>query len=118
MLPQRIVAFGGSNLFGFFDPQGGGFIGRLKTYHESKNLDNMVFNLGISGETSTGMLKRLLPEAIVRKPDLIIVATGVNDARRLGSKTEKITTLLAHFKKNVQKIINQAKSLSDVIFLS
>ena len=118
MIPQRIVAFGGSNLFGLIDPKGGGFIGRLKTYHEGQDVHNMVFNLGISGETTTDILKRLLPEAAIRKPDLIIIAIGLNDTKRIGGKTGEITTPKEQFEDNIKMLIKQAQSLSRVILLS
>lgn len=118
MLPKRIVAFGSSSLYGRVDPEGGGYIGRLRRWHESEDIHNAVFNLGISGDTTTGILKRLVSEASVRRPNLILITTGLNDTRRVGSKNASITTPVKQFKKNVEELITQARSLAKVIFIS
>lgn len=118
MLTQKIVAIGASTVFGRVDPKGGGYIGRLKTWHESNALKNAVFNLGIGGDTSTEVLKRLMSEVSIRQPDLIIVSLGLNDTARKDSKTNPSQTSLEQFKKNAKKIFSQAQSLAPVVFVS
>jgi lysophospholipase L1-like esterase len=118
MIPSSIVAFGGSNLFGLVDPEGGGYIGRLKVWHEKKDINNRVFNLGISGDTTAGILKRLIPEASIRKPDIILITTGLNDTIRAVNKTAPTRTPLSKFRENISDLINQAKAIADVAFIS
>ena len=118
MLPQRIVAIGSSSLFGLVDPQGGGYIGRLKTWHENQNINNKVYNLGISGDTTTGMLKRFPPEVSIRKPNLILITSGLNDTRKIGGKSKPPTTPVEQFKKNIETLIKKGKTLTDVVFIS
>lgn len=118
MLPHKVVAIGSSSLAGVGDPKGSGFIGRLKNWHESNDFRNILYNLGISGDTTTGMLKRLLPEASLRKPELIIIASGLNDTKRVGKIDAPVTTLEEIFKSNITRLITQAKSLCDVVFIS
>src|ERR1035437_1432976 len=118
MIPNSIVAFGGSNLFGLIDPEGGGYIGRLKVWHEKKDINNRVFNLGISGDTTAGILKRLIPEASIRKPDIILITTGLNDIIRAANKTTPTKTPLSKFRENIRDLINQAKTIADVVFIS
>lgn len=118
MLPKKIIAIGASIVFGRVDPQYGGFTGRLKTWHEKKFTPNAVFNLGISSETSTMLLKRLYPEASARNPDLIIVSVGLNDTKREGSLGGAQTAPIKQFEKNIQEIIRQSRKLCDVMFVS
>lgn len=118
MLPQRIVAIGASTVFGRVDPEGGGFIGRLKTWHESNHRKNCIFNLGISSETSTDFLKRLLPECTPRKPDLILLSAASNDARHVESKDAPCETPILKYEENISELIRQGKTLAPVIVLT
>ncbi len=117
MLPPCIVAIGASTFFGRVDPQGGGFIGRLKTWHESNHRKNRVYNLGISSETSTDLLKRLISECTPRKPDLIILGASSNDARRVGSKEAPCETPLDQYADNLRKLIQQATLFCPVLVM-
>lgn len=119
MLPKKIVAIGASNTFGRVDPKHGGFIGRLKSWHETQNqLEHRIYNLGISGQTSGEVLNRLTAEASIRNPDLIIVSIGLNDIRRNDSKTNPVQTPLPEFKQHIEKIVTDAQMICDVLFVS
>ncbi len=118
MLPKRIVAIGASDFFGIGDPEEGGFIGRFKTWHETQNKDHVVYNLGIRGETTTQMLKRLTSESVPRKPDLLILTAGSNDIRRIGSKNAPVKTPINKFRENIREMIHQGTKMADVIFIS
>ena len=72
MLPSRIVAFGSSTVQGIGDPEGGGFVGRLRSWHEQYWEGNVTFNLGLAGDQTTKMLGRFNLEVPIRRPDLII----------------------------------------------
>ena len=118
MIPKRIVAIGSSSLYGMVDPDGQGYIGRLRKWLENQNEDYDVFNLGIGGDTTTGMLKRLRSEATIRKPDLILLTSGLNDTRRTGSRKAPATTSIKMFRENIQNLISTARRLCDVVFIS
>ena len=112
MIPKTIVAIGASSVFGKIDPEGG-FIGRFKTWHEFIDLEeNSVYNLGIPGDTTTGMIKRASLEIAIREPDLVIFSLGSNDTARNGSKDGKITTNINGFKKNVKELIYISNKLA------
>lgn len=118
MLPHKIVAFGSSSLAGVGDPENGGFMRRLKKWHEANDFRNLLYNLGISGDTTTQMVKRIKEEAILRKPGLIIIASGLNDTRRVGSKDAPKATSITDFKKNINELIKVGKNICDVVFIS
>lgn len=118
MVPNKIATFGGSSVAGVGDPEDSGFIGRLKKWHESQNFNNLLYNLGISGDTTTGMVQRLQSEASIRDPQLVIITTGLNDIYRKGNSKAPTKISPNDFQKNIKMLIKQGKSLSNVIFLS
>ncbi len=117
MIPNRVVAIGSSSLFGVGDSDGGGFIGRLKKWHEGIDIRNSVYNLGIPGDTTTGMLKRF-SEVSIRKPNLILISSGLNDTRRIGKKNAPNTTPLPAFRNNIKALISEAREIADLVFIS
>jgi lysophospholipase L1-like esterase len=118
MIPQRIIVIGASSVYGRVDLNSGGWVGRLRKWHESKAPRNAVFNLGIGGDTTVDFLKRLKPESQARRPDLIIISIGLNDARRIGSSAGPNNTPKLKFQQNVRKIIETAKSITPkVVFV-
>ena len=99
------------------DPEGGGFIGRLKTWHESQHPKNRLYNLGIPGDSSTKILGRLKAEASIRKPDLILVQCGKNDAKRMERENASPVTSFEDYQNNVRSIIEEARTLSDIAWI-
>jgi lysophospholipase L1-like esterase len=93
MIPRRIGALGGSNVHGQGDPQGGGFIGRLRAWHEARDPANRLFNLGVGGDRVREMAKRAFLETEARRLELILLYPGFNDIRRLGSPGARRTDL-------------------------
>jgi lysophospholipase L1-like esterase len=82
-----------------------------------------LYNLGISGasvgETTESLLKRIVDEATVREPDLILLTSGINDIRRFASKEAPSVTSPEAFEKNIHAMIEKARSVAkDVIFIS
>ena len=114
---MRILIFGDSITQGFNDPQGG-WVEHLKREYMRQNLEESgeleIFNLGISGDTSAEILKRIETETMVRRwpndPIMTILAIGVNDsADKLGKRLVPID----EYQANVKKILILMKRLSD-----
>jgi lysophospholipase L1-like esterase len=118
MFPKRIIVIGASSAEGQYDPEHGGWAGLLYRWHEGANQRHHVYNLGISGDNSSGMAQRLTAECKIRKPHLIICQVGANDSMREGSETNPTATSLEAFEQNIRTIIAEAKSLADVMFIS
>lgn len=86
---MRIYIFGDSIAQGYFDSRGG-WANRITIYYQLEALKNLssewveVFNLGISGDTTEGVLRRLRPEVEARRlseaEECIVLAVGINDA--------------------------------------
>ena len=115
---KRIVVIGASSCLGQVDPEFGGWAGRLRQWFERQNANSILYNLGISANSSTEVVQRLLSEATLRKPDLIIVQIGINDTWRDENIKSPTKTPLGQFRENIIEIINDAKSLGDVLVVS
>lgn len=116
--PQKIAALGASDFFGMGDPEEGGYIGRFKKWYEMMDDHHFVYNLGIRAETSEQILKRLVPEAAPRKPDLLLLTGGSNDTRRVGSKDNPVLISIEDYKENIIKLIECGQALAQIIFIS
>ncbi len=115
---KRIVVIGASSCLGQGDPELGGWAGRLRQWFERQNADNLLYNLGVSADTSTGVAQRLLTEATPRKPGLTIVQIGINDTWRDDSPQSSTETPPDQFRENFIKIIDVARSLGEVLVVS
>jgi lysophospholipase L1-like esterase len=121
---MRVLVFGDSITYGAWDTQAG-WVERIKrTAHEqtvqSEGKNKVqVINLGIGGDTSTKILKRMPTEIEARYsaswPFVFVITFGANDERSIGGKIE---TPIDQFEANVRDIITLAKRHSDkILFL-
>ncbi len=101
----------------------GGWADRLRSFCMEKELENpefdySVYNLGISGDTSEDVLKRLENEISCRiwkdEEIIIIFAIGINDSCFVKSKNIFLNTE-SNFKKNIQKLIKLSEKYSSKI---
>ncbi len=112
-----ICIFGDSITWGAWDLEKGGWVNRLWLYFGAGESEVDVYNLGISGDATSDLLKRFDCEAQARKPDVIIFDIGSNDSS--GENSEENHRLPPEqFKKNLDELINLAKKFTDkIIFL-
>jgi lysophospholipase L1-like esterase len=109
---KAITILGDSITFGR-GGQEGGWVGLLKKHFERQDFYNVVYNLGIPGDTSKSLLKRFDVECHARikyvwpgDKHILIVAIGTNDSRLWGKKVE---TQPGKFRDNIVKLINLAR---------
>lgn len=117
-LPKSVTFIGASSTEGFVDPEGGGFVGRFRSWLQSQNPKYSVYNLGIQNDTSTGILKRAIPELIPRHCQLVIVQVCTNDAAREEKIENPPKVPLVQMEDNFYTLINQLQMSSEVICLS
>lgn len=119
---MRVLVFGDSITQGFWDIDGG-WVARLRKHYDElqisdlRNLDEpSIFNLGISGGSSDGLLKRFDNEVRARdnnKQLAIIISIGVNDSHIPGKKQPYMTP--EEYKNNLKELISRAKKYSSKI---
>ncbi len=114
----RIGVFGDSIAWGYEDLSKGGWVEQvrkdfLKTYD-----DVSVYNCSVSGDTTTELVRRFRTEYDARKPEYVIFAIGVNDSSFFNKDCTKNHTAPRQFEANLNKLYNQGKKKSQIIFLS
>ncbi len=122
--PLRIVALGDSLIYGFGDPEGGGWVERLR--RQWMCLDgsgHALYNLGIRGNGVTLVSQRLEQEFRQRGelrnrlPDLIILSVGVNDSPRVGRQDGRLMTDFSDFQHQMAHLLESAQQLCPVLFV-
>lgn len=116
-MEKRISIFGDSIAWGSWDPEGGGWVTRLRRYFETnENYDVDVYNLGVAGDTTSNLLLRFNTECLARNrhPQIIVFAIGINDSRYINT-SDNPQTSVEEFQSNLVELINQAKEFSKKI---
>ena len=99
--PLRIVALGDSLTSGHRLPRTQAYPSLLEATLKEEGVSAVVINHGVSGDTSTGGVRRL-PAALDDRPDILILALGVNDGLRGVS--------VAQVRRNLETIIETAQA--------
>ncbi|MBL8026749.1 MAG: SGNH/GDSL hydrolase family protein [Fibrobacteres bacterium] len=100
--PAVIAGFGASTLQGFCDYSHGGFMTRLQLWYCNEKNKRRVFNLGIGGDTTVDMVRRIKGEIEEREPELVILLLGGNDFPRANDSKPGMRSTLAQYKKNLE----------------
>jgi lysophospholipase L1-like esterase len=122
---SHILVFGDSIAQGYWDIEGG-WAARLRKFIDAKNIESkeydcLVFNLGVSGDTTKDLLERLQFETLQRSKfkseTTFIFAIGGNDALFI-NKENILFVAAEEIENNIQKIIDLAKKFSKkIVFL-
>lgn len=122
--PLKIVALGDSLVYGFGDPEGGGWVERLRrTWMLPESAGHVLYNLGVRGDRTVQVAKRLevefrhRGELRNRVPDIIILSVGVNDSARVGRPDGKNYTNFVNFEEQLTSLLQQAQKLCPVLFV-
>lgn len=120
----NILVFGASTTHGAWDSEGGGWVGRLNRFlmeRVQRETDPYftVYNLGINGDTSRGLLQRFEREAEVRfvkaERNVVIFAIGINDAVRLDDREYQVPP--EEFGLNIKSLVGVARKFGKVILV-
>ena|SRR3990167_1349945 len=112
---MRVLVFGDSITQGFWDPEGG-WVNAIRKYYDQQNISGgdkdapTIFNLGISGDTSTDILARFENETQNRKRSgkeiAIVFSVGVNDSY---TKSGKNIMEIGQYLQNLSKLLELAR---------
>lgn len=106
---MSVCIFGDSIVWGAFDSEDSGWIARL-----NKGFKYHIYNLGISTDDTTRLLRRLKPEALARRADVILIGIGSNDSAYVGEPSNMIVPI-KRFKDNLLQLIKIAKGITDKV---
>jgi acyl-CoA thioesterase-1 len=120
---MRILVFGDSITQGYFDVEGG-WVGRLRREFDqlrengTKTYPPVVFNLGVSGDTSQEVAARIDNETRARlwpgEEMVIVLNVGVNDARIDGTRPFSTPE---QYRQNLEWAIETARKYSQKILI-
>ena len=111
---SRICIFGGSTVWGAYDPKGGGWANRLRNYYEALGKNVQVCNLGVAGNTTDDLLKRIEVEIKARVPKIIVFAIGIRDSQFVHSESNNRIPV-DKFRSNLIKLLQIAQKQTDKI---
>lgn len=121
---QRIVVIGDSVVYGYGDPEGGGWVERLRRrWLQPEAPGHAIYNLGVRGDGVERVSQRLAHEFKTRGefrnrvPDLLILSVGVNDSARVGKPSGRLLTPPDAFGAKIADLLDEAQSLCPVMFV-
>ncbi len=113
--------FGDSITYGEYDVVFGGWVDILKRYALQKynegSKELILYNLGIGGETTEGLVKRISHEMEARnsaEANIVFIGYGAND---MAVKNGTQTVEPERFKANIITAVQKAKSYAEAIYL-
>lgn len=122
--PLKLVVLGDSIVYGFGDPEGGGWVERLRRYWMwPDSPGHVIYNLGIRGDHVRQVTQRLENEFRYRGelrnrvPDVIILSLGLNDSARLGRTNGHHFTKFEVFEAELANLLDRAQLLCPVLFV-
>lgn len=122
--PLKLVVLGDSLVYGFGDPEGGGWVERLRRQWMSPDSSgHVLYNLGVRGDGIKQVQDRLehefrrRGELRNRVPDAIILAVGVNDSACIGRPHGRNFTDFDTFQVELANLLDQAQRLCPVLFV-
>lgn len=124
---MKVLVFGDSITQGYWDTEGG-WVNRIRKHYDELQVhdlrgrdDPVIFNLGVSGDTSEKLLQRIEYETIARQGLLsstlpvVVVQIGINDSL---TENGKVWVPLEKYSDNLLTIITKLNPISSkVIFV-
>jgi lysophospholipase L1-like esterase len=119
---MRILFFGDSITQGFWSVEGG-WVEKIRKHYDGiamQDLDHdmqpRIFNLGISGDTTRNLLKRIEGETLARKwkedPLVVVIAIGTNDDL---FESDEQWVRPEEFRANLEKILSTLAPISTAV---
>ena len=115
-LKGNVCILGDSIVYGAWDEEKHGYVNRLREDLKENNQVENVYGLGIPGETTAGLLKRLDTELQPRTPNTIIFGIGINDTIYIKNKQQESINI-KEFISNISKIIAIATTYTNNILM-
>ncbi len=128
--PPKLVALGDSVVYGYGDPELGGWAERLRRrwmgqglMPNSCSVAPVLYNLGVRGDGVIQVTKRLEAEFAQRgelrnqTPDGIILSVGVNDSAQLGRVGGRNYLSFERFEVAIAQLLEQSQRLAPVYFV-
>jgi lysophospholipase L1-like esterase len=122
-VPRKLIAIGDSGVYGWGDPEGGGWCERLRRHWMELPEGPVLYNLGVRGDGLERLAARLAAEVGRRgelrrqAPQGILIGIGLNDTARVGRPDGRHQLAPDAFLFGLQQLLREAAGLAPVLVL-
>ncbi len=122
-IPRKLVVLGDSSVYGWGDPEHGGWCERLRRHWMGLPQGPVLYNLGVRGDGLERVSARLPAEVGCRGelrrqiPQGILLAVGLNDSARVGRPDGRHQLDPEGFLFGLQQLLRQAREIAPVLVL-
>lgn len=119
-VPRKLVALGDSGVYGWGDPDQGGWCERLRRHWMELPGGPVLYNLGVRGDGLERLARRLSAEVLCRgelrrqTPQGILIGIGLNDLARVGGVRGRHQLAPEAFLYGLQQLLGQARAIAPV----
>jgi lysophospholipase L1-like esterase len=122
-IPRKLIVVGDSGVYGWGDPEEGGWCERLRRHWMGLPDGPVLYPLGVRGDGLERVAARLSAEVQCRgelrrqRPQGILLAVGLNDSARVGRADGRPQLDADGFLFGLQQLLVQAKAMAPVLML-
>lgn len=122
-IPRKLIVLGDSGVYGWGDPQEGGWCERLRRHWMDLPNGPVLYPLGVRGDGLERVAARLDQEVLCRgelrrqRPHGILLAVGLNDAARVGRADGRPQLDPEGFLFGLQQLLPRARQIAPVLML-
>jgi lysophospholipase L1-like esterase len=122
-IPRKLIVVGDSGVYGWGDPEEGGWCERLRRHWMGLPDGPVLYPLGVRGDGLERVAARLTAEVSCRgelrrqQPQGILLAVGLNDSARVGRADGRPQLDPEGFLFGLQQLLHQARAIAPVLVL-
>ncbi|MFM8937255.1 MAG: GDSL-type esterase/lipase family protein [Vulcanococcus sp.] len=122
-IPRKLIVVGDSGVYGWGDPEEGGWCERLRRHWMGLPAGPVLYPLGVRGDGLERVAARLAAEVGCRgelrrqQPHGILLAVGLNDSARVGRPDGRPQLDPEGFLFGLLQLLQQAKAIAPVLVL-
>ncbi len=122
-IPRKLIVVGDSGVYGWGDPEEGGWCERLRRHWMGLPAGPVLYPLGVRGDGLERVAARLTGEVSCRgelrrqQPQGILLAVGLNDSARVGRADGRPQLDPEGFLFGLQQLLHQARAIAPVLVL-
>lgn len=122
-IPRKLIVLGDSGVYGWGDPEEGGWCERLRRHWMGLPEGPVLYPLGVRGDGLERVAARLVAEVGCRgelrrqRPHGILLAVGLNDTARVGRPDGRPQLAEDAFLFGLQQLLREARTIAPVLVL-
>ena len=119
-VPRKLIVLGDSGVYGWGDPEQGGWCEQLRRHWMELPSGPVLYNLGVRGDGLERLAARLHGEVHCRgelrrqRPQGLLLAIGLNDSARVGRPDGRQQLAPEGFLFGLQQLLREARAIAPV----